>query len=523
MNQHLQSVYNGLNELARICGATALLINAKGEILRVAAQEGSTAEPHMYTWIVGTSAYNSETGQLSFGMAPDGRKFWMLRLDGAGRLVLLESFPSERNASLKKIFLAALPYIAKVTGGEAVLFDGSGRRIASRDAEGHEDKDKLIHSPLAQQAMSTMKPVFGPSVMDDASVAVRIPIVPDLGIGFSNFFAVKYKKIHSGSRGNAPGLRIDDITGSSARLQACKKQAHKIAASSSTTVVCGETGTGKELFVHAIHNESPRSAGPFVAVNCGGIPENLIETLFFGYEGGTFTGAKREGHVGIFEQANGGSLFLDEIGEMALSLQAHFLRVLQDNEIVRVGGRNQIPVDVRIFAATNRNLPQLVEQGLFRQDLYYRLNVLELHLPPLRERPEDIAELAHFFVIQLRASIKTNCQDISREAIACLQRYSWPGNVRELRNVIERAMNMADGRLIMPCDLPDFIAGPPPMSPRVSPLRSSARFSERDTIAAALATTHGNRRQAAERLGISTTTLWRRMRELGLGDTNNPC
>ena len=286
----------------------------------------------------------------------------------------------------------------------------------------------------------------------------------------------------------------------------------KVAASDSTAVIYGETGTGKELFVNAIHHESNRRGKPFVAVNCGGIPENLIDTIFFGYEGGAFTGAKREGHQGVFEQANGGSLLLDEIGEMSLALQAHFLRVLQENEIVRVGGKKRIPIDVRIFAATNKNLAELVQQGFFRQDLYFRLHVLDISLPPLRERLDDIPLLADSMITHLRSRVK-NCDSISTEAVLALMKYNWPGNVRELSNVIERAMNMTDGSVIQPKDLPDYIFAPSAVE---QSLKDLSRNGERETISNALTSVKGNRKLAAERLGISTTTLWRKMKELDL-------
>lgn len=517
MNRFVQVIFNSLGPVARINGGISIVLDKLGRVLRAVDTNEVDVEPKQFDWLSSMIA-SCQPSELTIMTAPDGRKLWLLPLQDA-YFASLEVFPSERSEALKKIFLEALPYIAKVTGGEAVLFDGSGQRIASRDSDGIEVKERLIHSPLAQKAMKTMKPVFGPSVMDEGHVAVRIPIAPELGIGFSNFFAVKYKKVAPNGVESTSQITIDSIIGNSAELADCKNRALRIAAASSTTVVYGETGTGKELFVHAIHNQSSRSNGPFVAVNCGGIPENLIETLFFGYEGGAFTGAKREGHQGVFEQANGGTLFLDEIGEMDLPLQAHFLRVLQDSEIVRVGGKKRIPVNVRVFAATNRNLSHLVQQGLFRQDLYYRLNVLELNIPPLRERLDDIPDLVNFFIAEFRTKIRTDCSGISAEALACLQGYNWPGNIRELRNIVERSISLSDSEVIQPSDLPAHIAGfRRSVISTTKPvlLKNVTMPSEKEAIIDALMIVNGNRRLAAERLGISTTTLWRRMIALNI-------
>lgn len=408
--------------------------------------------------------------------------------------------------TIKRIFTEALPYIAKVAGGEAVLFDRHGNRIASVDSDGMHDAARLIHSPTAKKAMETMRPYLGPSVMDPHHLSVRIPLTPEFGLGFSNYFAVKYGMKSGGESA------IDSIIGDTPDMLRCKKVAGKIAMSSSTTVLYGETGVGKDTFVRAMHNDSIRRKGPLIAVNCGSIPENLVESILFGYEEGAFTGAKKGGNAGIFEQAHGGSLFLDEIGEMSLSLQTHLLRVLQDHEVVRVGGKESIPVDVRVFAATNRDLQQLVKEGKFRQDLYFRLNVLDMYIPPLRERLGDIPELAFGIIDNLNERMHTTCKDISGDSLAFLMKYDWPGNIRELRNVIERALNMTDSEIIQPEDLPHYILNT--VKTEVVDLKSAAELSEKDMIISVLESSGWKRKLSAEKLGISTTTLWRRMKAL---------
>ncbi|MFL6560535.1 MAG: sigma 54-interacting transcriptional regulator, partial [Bacillus sp. (in: firmicutes)] len=222
-------------------------------------------------------------------------------------------------------------------------------------------------------------------------------------------------------------------------MEKLKKSASKAAKGRSTILIRGESGTGKELFAQAIHNSSARSTGKFIVVNCAAIPENLLESEFFGYEEGAFTGAKQKGKLGKFDLANGGTLFLDEIGDMSLSLQAKLLRVLQEREFYRVGGTVRIQVDVRIVAATNRNLEDMVREGLFREDLYYRLNVISLNVPPLRDRLYDTDHLIARFMIELNQILGTSITGIEELAREAMLNYTWPGNVRELRNVMERA------------------------------------------------------------------------------------
>ena len=248
-------------------------------------------------------------------------------------------------------------------------------------------------------------------------------------------------------------VTIPNIIGEHPKIREVFRVISKIAPTSSTVLIYGESGTGKELVARAIHDRSQRSDKPFFAINCAAIPEALIESELFGHEKGSFTGANNR-EIGIFEAADGGTVFLDEIGEMNVSLQAKLLRAIQEKEIRRVGGKVNIPVDVRIIAATNKDLEAEIKKGQFREDLFYRLNVIRITLPALRERGSDIATLAEFFVRKYSTGLGTPVQGITKAALKLLLNYGWPGNVRQLESIIERGVLMAEGSMIAPEDLP---------------------------------------------------------------------
>lgn len=247
---------------------------------------------------------------------------------------------------------------------------------------------------------------------------------------------------------SSPDITFDDILGVSDGIEYAKKIARMVANSNSTVLIRGESGTGKELFARSIHRASRRKDGHFVPVNCGALPDSLLESELFGYEDGAFTGARRGGKQGLFRFADGGTLFLDEIGELSPHLQVKLLRVLQEGRIRRIGGTEEVKVDVRIIAATSRNLEEMLEQGLFRDDLYYRLNVVPLFVPPLRQRKEDIPILVDSFIEKVSENMGKPVKGITRQAVEKLTSYNWPGNVRELSNVIERAINLVQGGYI---------------------------------------------------------------------------
>ena len=284
----------------------------------------------------------------------------------------------------------------------------------------------------------------------------------------------------------------------------------KAASTVATVLISGESGTGKELVARAIHYNSPRSAAPFVAVNCGGIPEGLLESELFGHVRGAFTGAT-ESRAGFFQTADGGTLFLDEISDTSLAMQAKLLRVLQEREVYMVGARRPQKVDVRVLAATNKDLFALVKKGTFREDLFFRLNVITISLPPLRERGDDILLLARHFAARFAKEAGKPAPQFSENALGVLKRYEWPGNVRELENVIQRLVVMTDGDVI---DIPDL---PPLMrfsAPRVNGLNRTLAEVEADYIRNVLAGVGGNKTRAAEILGIDRKTLREKLKPL---------
>ena len=252
-------------------------------------------------------------------------------------------------------------------------------------------------------------------------------------------------------------IMIDNIIGESESIKKVKKETIMAAQSVSTVLITGESGTGKELFARAIHNHSKRAEYPFIAVNCAAIPDNLLESELFGYEEGAFTGARKGGKLGMFEIAHKGSLFLDEIGDMSLHLQSKLLRVLQEKEVNKIGAKSNIEIDVRIIAATNKDLESMVREGTFREDLYYRLNVIPIKLPSLSQRKGDIPLLIDYMIKEYSIKLEKSVEGIDEIALDRMQRYGWPGNVRELQNSIEYSVNMAQGSEITVDVLPKSI------------------------------------------------------------------
>ncbi len=283
--------------------------------------------------------------------------------------------------------------------------------------------------------------------------------------------------------------------------------------SDAPVIIYGESGTGKELVASAIHRLGPRKNGPFLKVNCAALNESLLESELFGHVKGAFTGAEKT-RVGRFEAASGGDIFLDEIGDLSLSTQVKLLRVLQEKEIERVGDHRPIPIDVRIITATNKDLPTLIEEGRFREDLYYRIGVIPIHLPPLRERSEDIPLLLENFIERLRLKTGKPITGVSTETFRLLMDYHWPGNVRELINVVEYAFVVCKEDVIMPEHLPPRILMR--TTGKSKSLAKESRYIMKENIIEALKATNGNRQRAAKILGISRVTLWKRMKELGI-------
>lgn len=308
---------------------------------------------------------------------------------------------------------------------------------------------------------------------------------------------------------------FEDIVGTGQKMQVAIIQARKVAQTRATVLLRGESGTGKELFAHAIHNASDRANNPFVSVNCAALPEGILESELFGYEEGAFTGAKHGGKIGLLEEADGGTLFLDEIGKMEINIQSKFLRFLQEMEITRLGSTRTRHLDVRIIAATNINLEDAVKNGKFISDLYYRLNVVPINIPPLREREEDIETLVRHIVRKLNQEYGRNVENISQDALNAIKEFLWPGNVRELENFIARAMiNMDIGdKEIKLSSLPSSNLQYKKIELKLekSTLRSALQSYERQLIEQTLRTAGGNRKEAAKILGISLRTLFYKM------------
>lgn len=409
-------------------------------------------------------------------------------------------------------------------------------------------------APVSQ--VSPMRPIsFGESRQVPATLASRSGATPVASLrveprALAGSFVLTLRSIDRVQRlvhrmsGAEARMRFDNIVGRSRELTEALRLAHIAAESDSTVLLRGETGTGKEVFAQSIHNESERADGPFVAINCAAIPRELISSELFGYEGGAFTGADRQGRPGKFELAHGGTLFLDEIGDMPQDLQTSLLRAIETHSIVRIGGRNVTPVDVRIIAATHQHVSEAVRRGHFRSDLYFRLNVFPIEIPPLRERRGDIPLLLHYILQRLSTRLH-HALGIDAEAMAALEAYSWPGNVRELENVIERAVYVAGRSVLTLRDLPADIAmaastvgGASPAATGAWPqfgalgatprndeqaaevlqeppmlahdLRREAASVEAELLRRALAESGGNVTKAAKLLGIDRTTLWRK-------------
>ncbi|NLZ53164.1 MAG: sigma 54-interacting transcriptional regulator [Thermoanaerobacteraceae bacterium] len=310
----------------------------------------------------------------------------------------------------------------------------------------------------------------------------------------------------------------DFIVGKSPKMQKVLQISQKAAGVISNVLITGESGTGKEVVARYIHKNSPRKNKPFIAVNCGAIPETLLESELFGYEPGAFTGANPKGKKGLFEKADGGTIFLDEIGDMPLPLQVKLLRVLQDNEIRRLGGEHKIKLDVRVISATNKPLEIMVEQGTFREDLFYRLNVIHIKLPPLRERKEDIPIYVEFLIEKIKQRLDKEIHNITSTALRRLINYRFPGNIREMENILEKSIVMDDDGIIDLDDLPEFLSLETKQNGFYIDFEAdwpALKDMEKIIIEKTLVA-FPNRTKAAKVLGISRATLYRKMKELGL-------
>ncbi|MBT2680763.1 sigma 54-interacting transcriptional regulator [Bacillus sp. ISL-35] len=320
------------------------------------------------------------------------------------------------------------------------------------------------------------------------------------------------QKIDSGVK-----YTLDDILGESQQIVSLKEKVKMVSNSDISILIRGESGTGKELFAHSIHQLSSRSQKPFIKVNCGAIPENLLESELFGYEEGAFTGAKKGGKKGKFQLANGGTLFLDEIGDMPLSMQVKLLRALQDGEIEPIGSTKSISVDVRIIAATNRPLENMIEEKRFREDLFYRINVVPFSVPPLRERAEDLSLLIAYFIEKVTNRLGKRIAGMERNVMEILKSYSWPGNIRELQNVIEAAVHLTKGEQITLDSLPDYLQSQTAIYRfKNKKLKDIVEETEKWVLKQSLDRNNDDKMLVGRELGISKSTLYEKLNKYGL-------
>jgi len=324
-----------------------------------------------------------------------------------------------------------------------------------------------------------------------------------------------YKMVNQIVGSNA-SFTLDDIVGESEAIREVKNLTEISAPYMSNVLLTGESGTGKELFAQAIHNLSPRANAPFVALNCGALPRSLIESELFGYEGGAFTSSKKEGQAGKFELANGGTIFLDEIGDMPFDVQANLLRVLQNREVVRIGGKKAIQIDVRVVAATNKDLTEAIDNNSFRKDLYYRLNVFSINIPPLRERKGDVRLLCDYMLQKYAASFGKQISGFDEDAYRMLEQYNWPGNVRELENCVERSVLIAHGKTVTASDLSGCIDISDRTATQSKPKLWPASMAEEELIRNAMDVHKGNIRAVSRDLGLSRGTLYRKIKKYNI-------
>ncbi|SEN28603.1 sigma-54 interaction domain-containing protein [Lihuaxuella thermophila] len=412
---------------------------------------------------------------------------------------------------------------SKIVGKNIADFDWNSLKIAQILDEGRQIRQAYHEPRPGMHVLVNTSPVMsGGEIIGAISSEQDVTNLVRLG----NELFTTTSELRSLEQKMTQFAPLDDpfhpIKGNGPAISQAIRIARRVAATDATVLISGESGVGKELFAHAIHRASSRSDQAFIAINCGAIPAALFESELFGYQGGAFTGADRKGKPGKLELAHKGTIFLDEIGELPLEMQVKLLRVLQERQFYRVGGTEPIQVDVRIIAATNRNLEERVAEGEFREDLYYRLNVVAIEIPPLRERVEDIPELVHLFAREIALQYGKPVPDFDPEVMVTLMNYSWPGNIRQLRNMIERLVILTEDGRICREHLPPSIQVPRLHSEtsiagqsRLSG-QEKGNESEVQAIQRALKTTYGNKAAAAKLLGISRGTLYNKMRKYGI-------
>jgi transcriptional regulator with GAF, ATPase, and Fis domain len=470
--------------------------------------------------VQGLAALQEKVLDAVLAITPADRAAILLREDGSEGFSSI--FGRDRKLGLNQPIRASQTILSRVVEENlAVLSSDVQSDDAFREAESL--LEQKVRSVLAVP-LEVQDKIFGVLYVEATSPGARFDAdLLQLVTALGNIAALAIQNSQHFERLGGENRRLNEelnlhhsMVGESKAMREVYGFVSRVAGRDSTVLIAGESGTGKELVARAVHTNSGRSEKPFVAINCAAITETLLESELFGHEKGAFTGAVSQ-KKGKLEVAEGGTVFLDEIGELALPMQAKLLRVLQEREFERVGGTRPIKLDVRLIAATNRDLKEAAKTGAFRPDLYYRLNVVSLQMPPLRERREDIPMLAAFFAAGHGEKVKRRVAGISPEARACLLRYDWPGNVRELENAIERAVVLGSTELILPEDLPESIleetaaAGEP-----VNALHDAVREAKIAVIERAIEQAHGNYTDAAKLLGVHANHLFRLIRTLNL-------
>ncbi|MBV1757422.1 MAG: sigma 54-interacting transcriptional regulator [Dethiosulfatibacter sp.] len=438
-----------------------------------------------------------------------------LTLDAAVKVAISKKIESERAERFRIIMDFAYGGIISTDHqGIVTVYNPSAEKIMGipkQNVLGYSIEDVIPYTHL-KKILKTGKPQFNQiqSVGEVQILTNRIPIIVN---GVTTGTVATFQDIGSiqtaeetirkrlYEKGFVAKSTMDDIVGESRIIKEVKREACLYAKTESSVMITGESGTGKELFSQAIHNYSKRSKKPFLAINCAALPENLLESELFGYDEGAFTGAKKGGKPGLFELAHGGTVFLDEIGEISLKIQARLLRVLEEREVMRIGGNKITMVDIRVLTATNKNLWNLIQSGDFREDLYYRINVFELNIPPLREREDDINILAKAFLKKLRADL-TEKEIMTILDNPLIREYHWPGNIRELSNFIERISVLYEKNTDPAPLIWKTIKKPSPLT---------LEYPNLDEIHQVLKEVRGSKTEAAKRLGISRTSLWRKL------------
>lgn len=492
-------------EARRLSNAGAPVFSPDGgAVLGAISLSGESAMMHVHTLGLVRQAAETVTSQLRErermrDLATTNQYLCALIESDSRGIVTVDSQGCivQANRSARKLF--HLPTASK--GRDFEEFTGKNSGVSEHLAAGRSFKAREI---LARHSGMTHFASFDPIRMSSGEVA-------------GGLLSVLEKKEMMGMAVEVTGSRahftFDSILGSSACLGQALRHARIAAAGTAPVLLCGETGTGKELFAQAIHNGGERRNRPFVAINCGAIPKELLESELFGYEDGAFTGARKGGRPGKFELADSGTLFLDEIGDMPFDMQVKLLRVLQSGEIQRVGGLRAVPVDLRIISATNKDLRSAIEQQEFRADLYYRISTLNIIVPPLRARPEDILPLAEHFIQLHRLRLNRPSASLPPDTAAMLTAYAWPGNVRQLESAVERAMHLAEGGALLPEHF--GIAGLElSRDQEAAAARGTLEEIGQRAVAEALERFQGNIRATARALGVSRPTLYRKLKKL---------